>query len=580
MRWLVLIALAACGGERKPAAVKKDAGLPADAARVTGEADRDRLFLSVPSAKAVEGIIERLSATSHVAATPENEAVGKEIMRTLGRMGWKLGTQQYDVYLPHPKRLAITIRGDDKSRPIVIPTKEGDLDTWNAYSASGTVTGPIGEGTDVKGKIALVPYGDVYRGVQVAAAEKAGAKAVIFYPTDPGRPSNSVQRGTVLAYWQRPGAPRSATDPALPKIPVLNVSAENAAAIRAQKGAIVEVVVEMDDRTRPIRDIIAVLEGKSPQAVILGNHYDAWGPGAIDPLSGTAAMIEIARGLTALTQAGWRPERTIILAFWDGEEPGMLGSTEWVEENVAMLRAQAVAYFNVDSIRAGELLVQGPPTLREHIRACASAVTNPVTKKPFAPVFEDLGIGSDYTAFLHYAGVESLQFASTGTAGTYNVWHSTMDDLEHAKLADPGFAFTPAFASVMGLCAIQLADAAYLPFDYVATADWIAAALAPHGVDLAKQLDRLRTAGERVKSLPTKAGGTPAACNAAMIVADFTNPNGYFSNVVTGADPVTGYRALLVPEIASAKTPAEKARAVARLEAAIRGAADALEPCR
>src|SRR5205085_9401921 len=126
-----------------------------------------------------------------------------------------------------------------------------------------------------------------------------------------------------------------------------------------------------------------------------GNHYDAWGPGAIDPHSGTATLIEIARGLAALTKAGWHPKRTIIIAFWDAEEPGVIGSTEWVEDNADMLRENAVAYFNVDSIKAGPLLVKGTPALRDHIRACTSGVTDPLTSKPFAPAFGHAGIGPD-----------------------------------------------------------------------------------------------------------------------------------------------------------------------------------------
>jgi N-acetylated-alpha-linked acidic dipeptidase len=600
---LIVVVVAACGGEKKPKKVFEDAARPAEP-RVGSDVDRDKLFLSVPTPKAVEGIIERLSAKSHVAGTPANEAVAKEIMRTLGRMGWKLGTQQYDVYLPHPKKLSITIRGD---KPIEISTREGDVDNWNAYSASGKVSGALGEGDDVKGKIALVPYGALYRGAQVAKAERAGALAVIFYPDpkdDPARPPDSVQRGTVLYYWQRPGDPltpgvaalpgaarvKPAVVDVLPKIPVVNVSANEAARLRAQKGAVVEVVVEMDAETRPIRNVVAILEGKSKDAVIVGNHYDAWGPGAIDPHSGTAALIEIARGLTALTQAGWRPRRTIVLAFWDAQEPGIIGSTEWVEENAAMLRDNAVAYFNVDSIKAGKLVVQGAPQLRAHLTACASAVEDPVTKQPFAPLFMDIGIGSDFTAFLHHAGVTSVQFAATGAPGEYHVWHSTLDDFEHAKQADPGFAVIPALARVMGLCAIRLADAEYLPFDYVATADWIAAAVDKLTSDHTKidaALAKLREAATRANAMPTKGGGDPAKCNTALARAErgFLDPDGivgrpWYRHLATGPDPDNGYAALPVPEIAGAKTERALVSASDRLSAAIERVATALEPCR
>lgn len=605
---VLLAVLAACGGEKKPKKkVHEDAAVAVDATRVSGDAERDKLFLSVPTAKAAEGIIERLSAKPHVAGTPANEEVAKEIMRTLGRMGWKLGTQQYDVYLPHPKKLVL--RADGADIPLTEGGKSGDdllLQSWNAYSASGTVKGAIGEGADVKGKIALVPYAAMYRGAQVAAAEKAGALAVILYPNEPDRPRDSVQRGTVMYYWQRtgdpltpgvaslPGAPRKKPEEVdvLPKIPVLNVSLDQAEKLRTAKQ--VELTVEMDSETRPVRDVIAILEGASKEAVILGNHYDAWGPGAVDPHSGTAVLIEIARGLTALTKAGWKPKRTIILAFWDAEEPGVIGSTEWVEENTEQLK-NAVAYFNVDSIKAGALVVQGNPALRQFIRECSAEVTDPLTTQPFKPAFGDFGIGSDFTAFVHHAGVPSLQWATGDGPGKYNVWHSLLDDFAHVTTSHPGFAYIPAFAGVMGLCAIKLADADYLPLDYNATAGWLQTALGKLQIDpknrakLDAALAKLTEAAGHSNPLTrtTKAGGDPAKCNTALIAAErgFLDPDGivgrpWFKNLATGPNPDNGYSALLVPEVAAAKNDRAMTSAVDRLSAAMERVAAALAPCR
>lgn len=607
VRLAPLLLVAACGGDKTPPKKSDIAPVPADAARVTGDAERDKLFLSVPTAKAVEGVIERLTAKPHIAGTKANEDVAKEIMRTLGRMGWKLGTQQYDVYLPHPKQLALRADGVDISvvEPAGAPYgKDLVLANWNAYSASGRVKAALVEDlAAAKGKILLVPYGPLYRGAQVAAAERAGAAAVIFYPPEPERPKDSVQRGTVLYYWQHPGDPLTPGVPAvpgaprkqpaqvdvLPKIPVLNVSANDAAKLRGAKS--VELVVEMDRETRPVRNVLAILEGKSKDAVILGNHYDAWGPGAVDPHSGTATMIEIARGLTALTRAGWRPRRTIILAFWDAEEPGVIGSTEWVEENAEMLGKNAVAYFNVDSLRAGALFVQGSPALHGFVKSCAADAIDPLTAKPFAPVFGDLGIGSDFTPFLHHAGIASLQWQTTGGPGTYHVWHSMLDDFAHVTSAHPGFAYIPAFAGVMGLCAIRLADAEYLPFDYGATADWIAAALGKLAVKDRTKLDaalaKLRDAALHARALPAKAGGDPAKCNAALTVAErgFLDPDGivgrpWYRHLATGPDPVNGYAPLLLPELAAAKTERALASASDRLARAIERVAAALAPCR
>ncbi len=619
---IVIVIAAACSGEKKQKKVYEDAALPPDAIRVTSEADRDKLFLSVPTSKAVARVIERLAAKPHLAGTPANEEVAKEIMRTLGRMGISMGTSQFDVLLPHPKKLSIRILGD---KPVDIAVTEpsaakyGDdtvLHNWNAYSASGKVSAPIvygnyGSAEDLaaakpKGKVLLLRYGPLYRGAQVAAAERAGAAAVIFYPDpqdDADRPRDSVQRGTVLYYWQYPGDPltpgvaavpgakRGDGAAVLPKIPVVNVTAIEAEKLRSATTP-VEVFVDMDRETRPVRNIVAIIEGKSKEAIILGNHYDAWGPGAIDPHSGTAAMIEIARGLAALTKAGWRPKRTIILAFWDAEEPGVIGSTEWVEEQAEMLRTNAVAYFNIDTIKAGALLVLGSPALHEHIRSCAADVIDPTTSKPFAPAFKDLGIGSDFTAFLHHAGIASLQFQSAGDGpGQYHVWHSMLDDFEHAQTAsDPGFRTIPAVAQVMGLCAIRLADAEYLPLDYGATADWIAAAVAKIPI-VDRQLDaslaRLREAATRAKAMPMKGGGDPAKCNAALVVAErgFLDDTGiagrpWYRHLATGPDPINGYAALLVPELAVAKDAVARELASKRLAAAIDRVTAALEPCR
>ncbi|MDQ3337831.1 MAG: M20/M25/M40 family metallo-hydrolase [Myxococcota bacterium] len=602
----LLVIVAACGGEKKPAKKHfEDAAVPADARRVSGDAERDKLFLSVPTAKAVEGVIERLSAKPHVAGTKANEDVAKEIMRTLGRMNWKLGTQQYDVYLPHPKKLSLRADGVDVS---VSETATDDivLHNWNAYSASGSAKGAVVEDlAAAKGKIALLPYGPLYRGAQVAQAERAGAAAVIFYPdlkAEPERPRDSVQRGTVLYYWQRPGDPLTPGVPSLPgvprkkpsevdvlpKIPVMNVSATTADKLRGAKS--VELAIEMDTETRPIRNIVAILEGKSKEAVILGNHFDAWGPGAVDPHSGTATMIEIARGLTALTQSGWRPRRTIILAFWDAEEPGIIGSTEWVEENAEQLKS-AVAYFNIDSIKTGELVVQGNPALYEHIRSCSADVIDPISGKPFEPKFMDVGIGSDFTPFVHHAGVASLQWATGAGLGKYNVWHSMLDDFAHVTTAHPAFTFIPAYAGLMGLCAIRLADAEYLPLDYVATANWIAAALDAIGVKAGAKLNaavaKLHEAGMRANSMSRKAGGDPAKCNAALIAAErgFLDPDGivgrpWYRHLATGPDPVNGYAPLLLPELAAAKNERAMTSASDRLAAAIERVAAALEPCR
>lgn len=577
VRWLLAIAaIAACGGDKRPKQrVVEDAAVPVDALRVTTAAERDALFLAVPTAKAVDDIVARLAAQPHVAGTKANEDVAKEIMRTLGRMGWKLGVADYHVYLPLPRDVAITVEGEPGFEVATVEAANAkypeapELLAWMAGSASGTAKAPLvyashgraqdlaalkAAGVDVRGKVVLLRTGAASRGAQVAAVERAGAKAVIFYvdPEDePARPRDSVERGTVAYTWQHPGDPRTpgsaATKDAartvaekataLPKIPVVTVTADEAQKLLARLGGrvasselagalpgpyklgpgpTVRVTVELDATTRPVRNLIAIFEGASKDAVVLGSHYDAWGPGAVDPHAGTAALIEIARGLTALRQAGWRPRRTIIVAFWDGGEHGQLGATEWVEEQLAMLRANAVAYFDLGRLARGPLAVDGSPALRAHVRACTGDVTDPTTGKPFAPLFGDLGHDTGATAFLYHAGVASLQWRTTAP---YPLAHSLLDDHAAAQATDPGFAFVPAAAQAIGLCAIRLADADDLPLRYSETADHFAALIAAAGKRDRGRLE-LALASLRDAAVHAEAQRQNPRCNDALRTAE------------------------------------------------------------
>ncbi len=636
-----VVGVVGCRGDSKPAPTSEPEA-PAKPSIATAK-ERETLFLGVPTAKAVRGTIERLSATPHVAGTAANIAVSREIMATLGRLQIKVGVAEYHVYMPHPRALSVKVRGDKPFELAVVEaSKEStapELLAWNAYSANGKVAAPLvyagfgrdeefaalaKAGVDPKGKVVLLRYGPLYRGAQVASAERHGAAAVIFYvdPKDePDRPRDSVQRGTVVYYWQYPGdplTPGTASDrnaarvkvsdaKVLPKIPVLNVTANEADKLLALLGGpvapaelagarpyhlgpgpIVEVTVELDGETRVIRDLIAIIPGDSQQGVVLGNHYDAWGHGALDPHSGTATLIEIARGFTALTRAGWKPRRTIVLAFWDAEEMGVIGSTEWVEDQLAHIRKTAVAYFNIDTIKAGALVVQGSPALRELVRGCAADVTDPGTGKPFSPTFKDIGIGSDWTAFLHHAGVASLQWQSGPGKGVYTVWHSLLDDADYAGTkADPDFAAIPSFAQVMGLCALRLADAERLPLRYSETATWLDGAITVLASTTKLVLDRTKLdAGiAKLRTAATHAEST-ATCNQAMIDAErgFLAEDGlvdrpWYRHLATGPDPDNGYGALLLPELAGAKDQAALDRAIVRLAAAIERVAAALAGC-
>src|SRR5207253_5583154 len=250
----------------------------------------------------------------------------------------------------------------------------------------------------------------------------------------------------------------------------------------------VHVKTDMDYQSRTLWDVITRIDGvaEKDRWVIMGNHRDAWVFGAVDPNSGTATMLEVGRAFGQLLKSGWQPRRTIILCSWDGEEYGLIGSTEWAEENAAELQQKAVAYLNVD------VAVSGPnygassvPSLWKLIRSATREVKDPKTGKTVYQQWQDrareqrnetdadyndeahispLGSGSDYTPFLQHLGVPSTDM---GFGGDYGVYHSAFDSFYWmSHFGDPTFQYHVAAAQIWGTVAIRLADAAGLPLDY------------------------------------------------------------------------------------------------------------------
>jgi N-acetylated-alpha-linked acidic dipeptidase len=404
-------------------------------------------------------------------------------------------------------------------------------------------------GISVEGKIALARYGRCYRGIKTKLAEEHKALGLIIYsdpeddgyaqgdvfPKGPWRPMSGIQRGSVEYTEIYPGdpltsgvaatrgakriTPAEATN--LSHIPTMPINAQDAAVILASMGgmhvprswqgglpftyhvgpgdATVHMKVSVDYQQRPIYDVIAKLRGKSDDEwVMLGNHHDAWVYGAVDPGSGTATMLETARALGDLVRGGWKPRRTIVMCEWDGEEPGLIGSTEFVEANIAELQAKAVAYINTDVGVAGpNFSGSGTPSLKELIRDVARDVKDPsgtrsvydvwlersansagqfsgaaplITKaegSPDAPV-GDLGAGSDFCAFFDHAGIPSMDM---GFSGDYGVYHSIYDDFFWMKtFGDPTFEYHVTLAKLLGTAALRIDEADVLPFDYPAYA--------------------------------------------------------------------------------------------------------------
>ncbi len=414
-------------------------------------------------------------------------------------------------------------------------------------------------GLSVQNRIAIVRYGKVFRGLKVKEAQNRGARAVIIYsdpeddgymkadvyPDGPGRPASSLQRGSVQHLSSGPGDPTTpgyaSTRGAkrvpyeqltgIPRIPSLPLSYGEAARIlKALQGprvpddwqgglpfayhvgpgpAETEMAVEMDYAIRPIYNVIATIRGSAEpeRLVVLGNHRDAWTYGAVDPNSGTASMLETARGLAAALKAGWKPRRTLILASWDGEEYGLLGSTEWVEDRLESLQASAVAYVNLDvSVTGSDLDVDGVPSLRDLVMETAGDVPEPrrggtvleawrsrrhrewAKSEPASSAEADarfelhlnpLGSGSDFTAFIDHAGIASLSFSFEGV---YGVYHSIYDDLFWTEnFGDPEFLYHVAASRLYGLLAMRLASAEVVPLRY-----------APYGRALGRELELLR----------------------------------------------------------------------------------------
>src|SRR3954468_15333748 len=287
-------------------------------------------------------------------------------------------------------------------------------------------------GIDVKGKIVIARYGQGWRGLKPKLAQDHGAAGCIIYsdpaddgygagdpwPKGPTRPPHGVQRGSVQELPTRPGDPLTpdvgatadahrlprATAETILKIPVLPMSYADAQQLLAHLdgpvapqtwrgglpityhiggggGTKVHRPVKSDWSLRPIYDVIAMIPGSRypDQWVIRGNHHDGWVFGAEDPLSGNVAMLSEAKGLGALYRSGWRPLRTIVYASWDGEEPGLLGSTEWAEEHAAELKRKGVIYINTDGNGRGNLEAQGTHSFQHLVNAVAADVQDPET---------------------------------------------------------------------------------------------------------------------------------------------------------------------------------------------------------
>jgi N-acetylated-alpha-linked acidic dipeptidase len=404
-------------------------------------------------------------------------------------------------------------------------------------------------GIDVRGKIVIARYGGSWRGIKPKVAAEHGATGCIIYsdPRDDGyfegdvypqgayRNEWGAQRGSVADMPLYPGDPLTPgvgatkaakrldikTAPTLTKIPVLPISYGDAqpllralggpVAPQAWRGALpltyhlgpgpatVHLKLEFNWDIKPVNDVVARLRGGElpDEWIIRGNHYDAWVNGAADPISGQVAMLEEARAIGELAKTGWKPRRTIIYCSWDGEEPGLLGSTEWVETHAAELQKHAVVYVNSDSNGRGFLQAGGSHTLEKFMNEVARDVIDPEKKIPVGERLRArrildgdaderreareradlriaaLGSGSDYTAFLDHLGLASLDLGYGGEDGSGS-YHSVYDSFDHyTRFIDPTFDYGVALSETAGRVVLRFADADTLPLSFANFTDTV-----------------------------------------------------------------------------------------------------------
>ena len=530
-------------------------------------------------------------------------------------------------------------------------------------------------GISVKGKIVLVRYGSNFRGVKAFIAQQRGAAGLIIYsdpsddgyyrgeayPNGPYRPDSGIQRGSIQYMFEYPGdvttpgiastldlpdSKRTPPDQAasMPKIMSTPISYHDAAPIlealggpevpRPWQGALpfnyhvggsgvtVHMVLKQDYSYTTIWDVTGNIDPdpaskEDPNAwVVAGNHRDAWVYGAVDPNSGTAAMLETVHGVGVLLKQGWKPKRRIIFCSWDAEEEGLIGSTEWAEEKANHL-AGAVAYFNTDvGVSGPNFDAAAVPSLKEFVRSVTKLVPSPQGgtvydewvkaqaegsgKKGANNGFNeqrppnsrsaaeaqakigDLGSGSDYSAFIQHLGVPSTDI---GSDGPYGVYHSVFDNYQwFVQNADPTFVYEQQQARVYGLEILHMADTDVLPYDYVTYATEITEYIEAAGkkaqesglnLDTAAALAAAKNLTAAATAVHAKQLAQPADAPAfnrqlRQVEGDLLSPAGlphraWYKHTIYAPGEYTGYAAVVIPGVNEALDAKDAARAQSQL---------------
>jgi N-acetylated-alpha-linked acidic dipeptidase len=544
---------------------------------------------------------------------------------------------------------------------------------------------------DLKGKIVIVRYGQNYRGVKSYLAEENGVAGVLIYsdpiddgyfkgdkyPKGPWRPDYGVQRGSVQYLSMYPGDPTTpgvASVENLPDsqrlplnqvkslstVPTTPISYADAQPILANlggpdtprdwQGALpftyhigpgpvrVKMNLKEDFQYRTIWDVIGIVPGtEHPEEwVVGGNHRDAWVYGAVDPNSGTAAMLETVHGIGALLKSGWKPKRTLVFGSWDAEEEGLIGSTEWVEEHGKEL-ANAAAYFNMDvGVSGPNFGAASVPSLKQFVRDVTKAVPAAAgehtvydvwkkrrqdesrdaanlatlggsqTRPPVVTVADvpvgDLGSGSDYTPFFQHAGVPATDI---GSSGNYGVYHSVFDNFAwFTRFGDPDFIYEQEMARVFGIEMLHMAQADFLPYDYALYSHEVesyvskasaAAERAHMHADFTALTDSAKhfaAASQGISALqhdPNLSADATAKLDKglreaerALLIPEGLPKRPWFKHAVYAPGEYTGYAAVVIPGVTEGIDARDEQRTqaqIAALSAALERASRVLDEC-
>ena len=511
----------------------------------------ERRAIAIPSPDSARRIARALAAEPHVAGTPAQERTRDYVNAELRKLGLRIETRSYRVYLPHATGVQVWRTSPLPAElPVTEPAVPGDsasalpqYPTVNGYSAGGTAEGEIvyvnyglvedyatldSLGVSVKGRIAVARYGRSFRGIKAREAEKHGAVALLIYsdpiddgyvsgdvyPKGPMRPLRGVQRGSVFNGYGDPATPGyAATESAtrltagqmtVPRIPVVPVSYGTAAALlegvegtripTGWQGGLsfryhvgpgpvrAKVSVALDAQPfKMIHNTIATLPGRAgnEEVIVIGGHRDGWGAGAGDNVSGITSILESARAVVRALE-GKAPARTLMFATWDAEEWGMLGSTEFVEDDSLRLQRGGVAYLNLDVSATGlDFGAGGSPSLRGLTRELARSVNDPrgtgsvyaAWRKRTAvadsaePAMGDPGGGSDFAGFYNHLGIPHADWGFGGPGGVY---HSAYDSNRWMEqFGDTGYVAHAAAGKLAAAMLLRLANADIVPYDYV-----------------------------------------------------------------------------------------------------------------